>query len=705
MQRFVNPHALLIAASLGFLAIAGGVIVLTLPGLVPNPLLSGGKHPHLATFASCTALREKIRKTAQEHVALQEQALGVSLAAPQAAGAPEAQDYTRTNVQVEGVDEADIVKTDGTYLYLLSKDQLRILRATPPQDTALLATVSFHDDTPQELFLDGNMVAVFGQRSFTPPEPEPLPKPLPPVIEGQRSGSASGGSGVSAPAVALPDRGTPAIYPEYSSLMFIELYDVSDKTKPNLVRTVEFRASYLTSRKINDMMYVVVQSAPEVMPFVEGQQESEANKTDDAQLVPQYREAAGAIDAKAAFAPVVSCSSIAYPPVLVDGQYLTVLGLSMRDPGSDVFKKVLLGAGSTVYASAQNLYVAGVDYGYFAGSPRPLGIMPAMPIRQSVTEETIVHSFSLGRDAITYRGEGKVPGQVLNQFSMDEDKGYFRIATTMQPQWVGPEETQQKQSTNAVYILDGQLKRVGAVEDLAPGETIYSARFMGERAYLVTFKKTDPFFVLDLSDPQNPGLLGKLKVPGFSDYLHPYDATHIIGVGKNAEDAPESDFAWYQGMKLALFDVSNPEDPKELFTTDIGDRGTDSPALHDHKAFLFDPSRNLLVLPILLAQISDSQKAQSPSAWLRVNQYGDFVFQGSYVYELTLEKGFVLRGRITHFDDPVAYFQKTGYYPGESDFFVQRNLRIGDNLYSISDGKVMVNALGDLHEVSSVSLP
>ncbi|MBS3150107.1 beta-propeller domain-containing protein, partial [Candidatus Woesearchaeota archaeon] len=217
-------------------------------------------------------------------------------------------------------------------------------------------------------------------------------------------------------------------------------------------------------------------------------------------------------------------------------------------------------------------------------------------------ERTIIHKFNLDDGNIKYLGKMNAPGTVLNQFSMDEFDGNFRIATTIN-KW---DNFGKNKSKNNIYIFNEDLKLIGSLEDLAPGETIYSARFMGKRGYLVTFKKVDPFFVIDL---------GKLKIPGFSDYLHPYDENHIIGIGKEAVEAKQGDFAWYQGMKLAIFDVSDVNNPVELHKITIGDRGTDSEALHEHKAFLFDREKQLLVIPITLAEIKEKKDNEQKPVW------------------------------------------------------------------------------------------
>jgi len=310
------------------------------------------------------------------------------------------------------------------------------------------------------------------------------------------------------------------------------------------------------------------------------------------------------------------------------------------------------------------------------------------------SEKTAIHRIHIEDGTIKYEASGQVPGHVLNQFSMDEHNGYFRIATTTGEVWGWGQST----SKNHVYILDMNLNITGRLEDLAHGEKIYSARFMGDRGYLVTFKKIDPLFMLDLSDPHEPRVLGQLKITGYSDYLHPYDETHIIGVGKETVEAEEGNFAWYQGLKISLFDVSDVEAPKEVAKYEIGDRGTDSPILRDHKAFLFDKSKNLLVIPVTVAEIDPAKYPGGVSP----NAYGDFVWDGAYVFRISLEEGLVFRGGVTHLDSE-AELLKSGYWY-YSPYSVKRSLYIGDVLYTISDRKIKMNSLLDLSEINELNL-
>jgi len=278
---------------------------------------------------------------------------------------------------------------------------------------------------------------------------------------------------------------------------------------------------------------------------------------------------------------------------------------------------------------------------------------------------------------------------------MDEYDSFFRIATTTGYSW-----DEKNPSKNNIYVLDENLERISAIEGIAEGEQIYSSRFIGDKAYLVTFKTTDPFFTIDLSDPYNPEILGYLKIPGYSNYLHPYDENHIIGIGKDTVESNDPSFAWYQGLKIALFDVSDFKNPKEVDKILIGDRGTDSPALYDHKAFLFDREKELLVLPISLYEISDEIKSEYEEY---PGEYGEFTFQGAYVIRLNLD-GFDYRGRITHVSDDEKQENENWWFWRQSSAYISRSLYIEDVLYTISNKMVKMNNLDDLSEINIVEL-
>lgn len=636
----------------------------------------------LPTFASCSALTKTLKDNQNTSTGIMREDMAFGLGAvtqkststtPAAAPATDnAADYSQTNVQVAGVDEADTVKTDGTYIYDISGTTIYIAKAYPVTEAGVVGKIVYTSSTPQEIFIDGTNLMVFGQRYTT----------IRPMSEtSDTSSSGSGVSGSSATTTKVAPSIAPDIYPYYgsTSTTFVEIYDLTDPANPVQKRKLEFEGSYSTSRKIGNYVYFIMNTYPDYQVLEE----------DNPTPVPMYREYPATTDSSVPAAePLVGCTDVQYINPIASNQYVSVIGLPIDDYVKDITKETILGSSQNVYASLNNLYIANTSWDAYEA-----GFLDKLANRQP-TEKTSIYKFNLDADKITYQGSTEVPGTILNQFSMDEFDNHFRIATT-----TGYVSQQNSTATNNVFVLDKDLKQVGTLTDLAPGEKFYSTRFMGDRAYLVTFKKVDPLFTVDLSDPTNPTVLGQLKIPGFSDYLHPYDETHLIGIGKNAVDAEEGEFAWYQGLKLALFDVTDVANPKEMFSTIIGDRGTDSQALTDHKAFLFDKEKNLLVIPVSLAQLTDEQKS---AVDFSASAYGQYVYQGSYVYDLSLDKGFVLKGRITH-DESNQNALKNGYYY-EDNTTITRNLFIDGSLYSLSQKKIGINSLSDLADQGSIEL-
>jgi uncharacterized secreted protein with C-terminal beta-propeller domain len=747
------------------------------------------------------------------------------------AGAPP--EYSGTNVQVAGVDEADILKTDGTYFYTITQGKIVILKAYPATDAAVVATIdkttlsSTDSTTYSQIFINGNTLVAFGtsQYNWQPvideivtPIPEPTPVPTAevtpfvtveptPVATADATPVATIEPTPVSEATATPTDGTepsakidgdiavgatgrmiaPGYYPYWGGSQVIDVYDVSDKTKPKLLKSIDIKGNIVAARMIGNKVYGIYNDyAYSGLPM------------------PLY-----AVDGAVA---KVMPSEIAYVDYPFDSySFTTVLGLDLSDlQKSESRKIVLTGGASTVFVSKDNAYVTYTQYarwspvwqaydealsGIYTDETRAklqaislsdasdwrkdnLRVQVAseflsadvsekesaelwgkiyereQQIRGSIvnTEMTQIHKFTLG-EPVTYAGKGEVPGSVINQFAMDESDGYFRIATTTQAVWpaypmpirgggggvavgggfadaggvppaievtqetavepeqgiaVGepnggiPDRFEQPKPTvpqlNHVFVLDGNLKVVGKLTDLAPGESIYSVRFMGKRAYLVTFKQLDPLFVIGFDNPTSPQLLGKLKIPGYSNYLHPVDETHLIGFGKDAIPLKESDSAFPLGLKLSLFDVSDVANPVEMATYAIGDAGSESYALQDSHAFLYNPKTGLLVIPVLLAEL-DKNKYPKPE----VHVYGDFKFQGAYVFNVGLDTGFTLRGRVGH-GDPEA-FTKSGWNYWGSGTEVMRSAYIGEVLYTFSQSKMKANALSDLKELAAVKLP
>ena len=534
-------------------------------------------------------------------------------------------DYSATNIQVAGVDEADIVKTDGEYIYLVSGNRTTIVKAYPPEQAQVLSEIEL-EGRVIGIFINGDRLVVFEEEA-----------PYYPFYD-------------------LPSSGERIYVPYISPKTYIKVYDVSDRANPRLQRELSTDGQYVSSRMIDDYAYVVINEPV----YEEG---DEIN-------LPRICSGGNETEIPATDIYYSDVSDYYY-------MYTTIMAINTQDDNQEpTYETILLGASSNLYVSLNNIYLTFPVWGTDIWGRDVWD-----------SQKTSIHRIHIDGDEIEYVASGEVPGMVLNQFSMDEYEGYFRVATT----------THGQTTQNNVYVLNMALNITGSLEDLAPGETIYSARFMGDKCYLVTFKQVDPLFVIDLSDPYNPEELGYLKVTGYSDYLHPYDENHIIGIGKETTDAGE--FAWYQGVKISLFDVSNVTNPQEISKLEIGDRGTDSPVLWDHKAFLFDKARNLLVMPILVAEVDQSKYPGGVPSWT----HGEPVWQGAYVFNVSLDQGIQIEGGITHIEDPDELEQD--YYYFYSPFSVQRSLYIGDVLYTISNAKVMMNNLEDLDYINEVELP
>ncbi|WJH34561.1 beta-propeller domain-containing protein [Paenibacillus sp. CC-CFT747] len=485
--------------------------------------------------------------------------------------------------------------------------------------------------------------------------------------------------------------------PVRSGTTKVLVYDTADKTKPVLSREVELEGNYLSSRKVGSSVYLIANRFLDLYSIQQEQGEQPAPLFRDSAVSSQWES--------------VGYDRIRYFPDSLKNSYLMVAGFDLDRPDQKADVQSYLGSGQNVYASADHLYVAVSPYGgpvrILPMVKRPASSSPASPSAEQppVPEQTTsLYKFRLDQGSLRFAGTGKVPGSVLNQFSMDERDGYFRIATTKGDMWAQGEQT----SKNNVYVLDESLTVTGKLEDLAPGERIYSVRFLGNRAYMVTFRKVDPLFAIDLSDPQSPKVLGSLKIPGYSDYLHPYDETHLIGFGKDTiEAAVENPFpgqdstqAFYQGMKLAMFDVSDVAHPVELFKEAIGDRGTDSELLHNHKALLFSKEKNLMAFPVTVAKINPKQTPNQPAGF---PAYGEFAYQGAYVYGIDLQKGFTLKGKITHLtEEDIA---KAGQGGGEWNKYINRILYSGTNLYTFSPSEIRSNDMGSLQPNGSLKLP
>lgn len=618
---------------------------------------------------------------------------GAAPAMPQSEKGIQAQatDYSKTNIQVEGVDESDFVKNDGKYIYVLAQDKLVILDAFPASEANILSSTLI-EGRPKDIFVNDDRLIVFLEDTdtvYSIQEYDYMPRP----------------------------RGTM----KTAALV----YDISNRKKPEEIANYSLNGNYFQSRMIGDYVYLIAKNS--------------VYYTGDLVDMPAIRKG---------LVKIMAPDVYYFDNPEQNYVFHTIASINIKKTDSINAKTFMMGYSDNLYVSGNNIYITyrknmpGRYYEVQRQEQFYAVVLPQIPqdARDKINEinnsnldthekwdkissileetfnrmtekekqkyqddvqkalqeyemklaqereKTVIQKIAIDKGSIEYRTKGEVPGSLLNQFSMDESGDYFRVATTSQF-WTSNSNVQY----NNVYVMDNDLKIAGKLEKIAQDERIYSTRFIGNRLYMVTFKRMDPLFVIDLSNPDKPEILGQLKIPGFSDYLHPYDENHIIGVGKETAENEWGGVS-IKGVKVSLFDVSDVNKPTQIDTYEIGKAGTDSEALQDHKAFLFDKNKNLLVIPV--REVTGKEQYDS-----RYGYSVQKVWQGAYVFNITLD-GFKLKGKISHFDD----FEEPNYYWG-SPGAVRRSLFMDDVLYTISARKVMMNDLSDISEIKSIDLP
>jgi uncharacterized secreted protein with C-terminal beta-propeller domain len=474
-------------------------------------------------------------------------------AAPPQAGV----DYSTTNVQEEGVDEPDIVKTDGRRLVALAGNHLRVVDVTgdQPRLRASLPLV----DGGQELLLAGDRVLVISPSGHAyGGAARPMPMPVEP--------------GAASDVAVSPPPGDPGFYQPRTTVTVV---DVSDADAPKVTSKLELDGNYVASRVTDGVARLVLRATP---PAIVREQEKPLAQTTIDDWLPRYRYTDATRRDASAEGRAVECGAVRHPVEFAGADLLTVVSVDPADPRPGNGAAVV-GAGETVYASHDNLYVTSNDW----------HVDPAASASGGAgSPSTQVHAFDISDEVTTkYVASGRVEGQLLNSFAMSEHEGVLRVATTTTDIRSGSTE-----SRVVVLRADGdRLAQVGAVGGLGKGERIYAVRFLGDQGYVVTFRQVDPLYVLDLSDPEEPELKGELKIPGYSSYLHPIAEDRLLGIGQAATDQGRR-----LGTQASVFDVSDPANPKQVAVRSLGSWGSE--AEYDHHAFLWWAKAKLAVVPV-----------------------------------------------------------------------------------------------------------
>ncbi len=553
-----------------------------------------------------------------------------------------------TNNQVVGVDEADVVKTDGTYVYLAANGALRIAEALNPR----VLSVTRLAGSTRELFVEGDRAVVY---------------------------TSSGNVG------RRCTYGYDCRFGGDGSTTKVYVFDVSNRAEPRLKREIELSGSLMAARRIGHAVHTVVaDNDAQAPPYETWPSGMETCGTDEARVRARFAalkaENERKIRARAAPFPTMRekgketamCRGLLRTAIR-DGQaFTTLVSFDLSDDTAAPTHATLQSRPGAVFASPSALYVSVVHQRAATG--------PWYSSYGEVGEVSEIHKFKISaRPGDTrYVGSGAVPGHVLNAFAMDEWYGYLRVATTRG-------RVPDPKVSSLVSVLaeseGGNLVRVGAVKDLAPGEDIRAVRFDGDRGYVVTFKKTDPLFVLDLFQPARPAVLGELKIPGFSTYIHRIDPEHLLSIGFDAND--HGSFAYFDGVILQLFDVKNPTEPKLVHKEKIGSRGSSSEAASDHLAFNWFGSEGLLAVPMTICEGGGDGKN------------GDHVaFSGLLVYDVDVERGFTRLGGVDH--GPGKADVSCGTWWSNASSKVKRSVFLDDLVYSIAGDRAKVQRVDRL---------
>ena len=575
---------------------------------------------------------------------------GPVAAAVSSTSTPASPSFTGTNVQVQGVDEPDIVKTDGAHLFVATNST-----STLPPTTGVTVVNPYPGSNPTS----GSVT----------------------IMNAYPASSAAVLSTVTIPdasilGIEIAQNRLMVIDERYSNASYVGLvlYDTTNLAVPKLIGNVTVAGNYVAARLAQGYLYAIIQqpsykfdsqgNATGVMPSIITQN---ANTT----LEP---------------------SSVYYTPNNAQiSAYTMVVSVNMTT-GAQSTLSVLTGPSSTVYVSTSNIYVVYSNFRVYENADDIPGDAFTGGVISPVVQQsnsTIFRAAYLN-GTVAVQAVGSVPGNVLNQFSMNEYNGYFMVATSRFASIAG-----NATRSDDVYVLNQNMTQVSALQNIAPGENLYAVRFVGDMGYVVTFEQVDPLFVISFADVTHPVILSALKVNGYSDYLQQLFPGYLVGVGKNTVAASNGDFAYYLGLKLSLFHIASDGTSTDVQDYLIGDRGTDSPVLTNHLAFTWDSANNETVIPVLLYKVSGTQPTQTGG----IPPYGNPVWQGAYVLKVTTS-GFTMLGNVTQYPASQNFGDSAN-----NNLQIERTVIIGNNLYTISASEVMVSDLSSFATLATVALP
>jgi hypothetical protein len=540
--------------------------------------------------------------------------------------------FSGTNVQERDVDEPDTVKTNGDVLVIAASDGLRIVDIGDGEPT-LLSTVPF-ETGGGEIILSGDRV--LSLRTEWREDPN-------------ASQSVSSG--------AAEDSSRLMIAPAGQEITVLTSVDISDPSDPQVVETRELPGSYRSARATGTAARIVLVTYPNVPQPAPEVYESNDQAEIERNLEAWEAQAIATMTVEDWSPNAGDCSSVARTTSPQGLGTTTVLTLDLAGSLAELDRDSVVADAGTVYASTDQLVIATSRWS-----------QTSSPEGEVSTE---VHAFDITDPATTaYTGSGSVAGYLLNQFSLSEHEGNLRVATTEEAPW--DEATGTSQSDSGITVLDGSMQQIGRIDGLGVTERIQAVRYMGDVAYVVTFRQTDPLYAIDLSDPAAPRVAGELKVPGYSAYLHPIDDGRLLGVGQDATDDGQT-----LGTKVSTFDVSSIQSPAEIDTLRI-DNGSSS-VEWDHRAFLWWASTRSAVIPV---DVYDPAGAQP--------------YTGAVAFDIGEDGSIVERGRVSH----QAHVDPNGWWPA-----IMRSVVADGALYTISEAGVLKSDLTSLTEQGFVAFP
>ncbi len=506
-------------------------------------------------------------------------------------------DYSETNVQEEGIDEADITKTDGRYVYTIKNGAVVIIDTKGP---SLLqkAKISETDTYFQELYISGTKLIAIGVLQKGQIYTEQTDKRY-------------------------------FIMPYYQTKTVVDIYDLKTIESPKLSKSYVLNGHSLSSRLKDQSFYMVLNqdSFYGEMPYPTLKIDNKPEIT---------------------FGP----ERIYYFPDTKPTGMMMTFAIALDDLAAEPDAEVYLSSGETFYMSNEHLYIAQTQYPMYFEQTLNSDVVVKT---ESQREKTVLTQFSLEHGHIVFNRTKEIEGRLLNQWALDEYKGNLRVAVNTSIGYIGDETT-----TSRIDIYSQTLERIGKTEELAKGEQIYAVRFMDDLAYLVTFKQIDPFFAIDCSVPQKPVVLGYLKIPGYSQYLHPLSDTKILGIG---HETKETEFGIQNnGLKFSIFDTADMKNIKEIDNMVLGKGSASSESLYNHKAFMINLGKQLFAVPVdIYTEYGTTQNN----------------FVGAYIIKYTADYKLKVLGTIEH---------KSAQYAGSEP--INRILYIGNTLYTVSENKI-----------------